>query len=102
MGCVSSAPDSPNADADTSTEQKGLVRKMTITVSANAATEDINISKIGTHYVIQGTKAVMDIHNCNIIGYLDDGNLFHDDESEYIKSVCTKFDLLFVPNSKSA
>lgn len=97
MGCVSSSPNSPNADSSAVGEEKGIVRKMTITLSANAAAEDINISKIGSHYVIQGTKAVVDIHDCTVIGYLDDGNVFHNDESEYVKSICKKMDLLFTP-----
>jgi hypothetical protein len=98
MGCVSSSPDSPHADSHNAVgEEKGIVRKMTITLSANAAAEDINIAKIGSHYVIQGTKAVVDIHDCTIIGYLDDGNVFHNDESEYVKSICKKMDLLFTP-----
>jgi len=95
MGCISSSPQTPT-DTD-STEPKGLVRKMTITVSTTAATDDINISKIGIYYVIQGTKAVMDIHNCHVIGYLDDNNIFHQDESDYVTSICKKFDIQFVP-----
>lgn len=98
MGCVSSSPDSLHVDSSHAVgEEKGIVRKMTITLSANAASEDINISKIGSHYVIQGTKAVVDIHDCTIIGYLDEGNVFHNDESEYVKSICKKMDLLFTP-----
>jgi hypothetical protein len=102
MGCVSSSPDSPlpHADSphsDSVADGKGLVRKFTITVSANAATEDINITKIGSHFVIQGTKAVVDIQQCNVIGYLDEGNVFHNDKSEYIVSICKKFDVEFVP-----
>ena len=96
MGCVSSAPETPAVEI---VIQKPVVNQHKINLDNKfpdtVATEHINISKIGSYHVIHGTKAVINVQQCHIIGYLDDSNTFHNDKSPYVETVCKKFDIEF-------
>ena len=55
---------------------------------------DIQIIKNGQNYVIRGTHVVIDIHTCNVIGYLEN-DIFHKECTLYVKEMCLKYDLNF-------
>jgi len=56
--------------------------------------EEIPLSKSGDHYTIFGTKVVVNIDTCKVIGYLKDG-IFQSDNNEYVQSVCKQFQIEF-------
>lgn len=93
MGCVSSAPPMDNTSA--SDAKPDLQRKITITMTS-PDNDDIVIVKHGQYYIIQGTKVVVDVMACRIIGYLDDQEVFHKEQNEYIKEMCTKYDMVYL------
>jgi len=50
--------------------------------------DEIQLIQEGLHYLIQGTRAVVDLDTCSIIGFLDDLNQFHAKRTDHIEEVC--------------
>ena len=71
-----------------------LKRKISLVLKAEKAEDDIEISKHGGHHIIHGTHAVIDIDTCEIIGYLEN-EAFVKECSDYVKSVCAKYNVSF-------
>ena len=57
--------------------------------------DDIELSRIGSHFVIKGTRVVVSIQDGSAIGFLDESNVLHKEESEEVKSACESYGLLF-------
>ena len=64
-------------------------------LSIKNAESDVAIVKSGAYYVVQGTHAVVDMDTLEIIGSLDQTGTFYNKQTDYVKSVCAKFDLPF-------
>jgi hypothetical protein len=101
MGCISSAPadSAPETNSivpgqNPSLAPSGIVRQVTITLTSDDK-DDIFIVKSGDHYLIQGSKAVVDIETCKIIGHLDENNVVRKEMNEHIKVICEKHDMEF-------
>ena len=110
MGCFSSAPieaPEPNVEASVEPEQKvhefsnvvvtsptGITRQVTITLSSDDK-DDILISKVGDHYVIQGTRIVVNMNKCTIVGYLDAEDKFHNKKIPHVETMCNNHDMDF-------
>ena len=114
MGCISSVPAAdpaipvdptiPVAPVDLAPETlsvipgqnapSGITRQVTITLTSDDK-DDIFIVKLGDHYLIQGSKAVIDIETCKIIGHLDENNIVRKEMNGHVKSVCEKHDMEF-------
>jgi hypothetical protein len=90
MGCISSSPPMTPSES-----KPGLNRQVTITLTS-PDNDDIVIVKHGEFYIIQGTKAVVDVMACRIIGYLDDQDVFHKEHTEYVKEMCTKYEMVYL------
>lgn len=102
MGCISSAPEmnlsdiAPSSNLASVVDPKtGLTRQVTIKLTS-PDNDDIVIVKHGSHYIIQGTKAVIDIMSCRIIGYLDEQDVFQKQETDYVKDMCKKYDMVYL------
>ena len=98
MGCISSAPSTDQAPSSftsvVTTSPTGIVRQVTITLSA-LEKDDILIAKHGAHYVITGTKFVVDMASCTIKGFLDEAEEFHAELTDEVKAACAKYDMSF-------
>ena len=96
MGCISSAPSTnPHEVKKPAAPVEGLARQITITLTS-PENDDIVIIRHGNYYIIQGTLVVVDVMSCRIIGYLDDQDVFHKEENEYIKTMCAKYDMNYL------
>lgn len=71
-----------------------LKRKISLILKADNAEDDIEISKHGEYHIIHGTRAVIDIATCEIIGYIEN-EVFIKECSDYVKSVCAKYNISF-------
>lgn len=72
-----------------------LKRKRSLVLkSDNKEDDDIEIAKHGEHYILHGTRAVMDINMCEVIGSIENG-VFVKECSDYIKSICDKYKIQF-------
>lgn len=99
MGCISSAPSTISDDPATftsvvTTSPSGFKRQVTITLTT-AEKDDVLVGKLGNYYVVQGTRAVLDMNKLSIIGYLNEAEELVKEESDVIKEICTKHDLAF-------
>ena len=104
MGCASSSPVIENEVKEdvkanefsnvVVTSPAGIVRQVTITLSSEDK-DDILISKCGEHYVIQGTKIVVNMNKCTIIGYLDVNDVFHNTKIPLVQTMCIQYDMDF-------
>jgi hypothetical protein len=75
----------------------GVKRQVSIqikSVSPKENEEDIQIVKHGDYYLIQHTRAMVDITTCHIIGELVD-EVPQLVQNEYVVSMCKKYDLEF-------
>ncbi len=57
--------------------------------------DDIELSRIGAHFVIKGTNVVVSIQDGSAVGYLDAARVLHKEESEEVKKACETYGLLF-------
>ena len=107
MGCISSFPNSSPDSVDPSAVtivSPPLTRKITIvsdtikaldSISNTVDEGDITLFKLGEYYVVLGTKIVVDISTCNVIGMLDDLDQLKYECTELVKAACVKYDLAF-------
>ena len=77
--------------------QKSIKRQVTITLKPVDVMdeEDIEIISRGAHYLIRGTKILIDITTCQIIGYLDDAEKAVFECNDYVRGMCEKYDMEF-------
>jgi hypothetical protein len=74
-----------------------LKRKISLVLKSGDSTnanDDIEVIKQGIHFLLNGTKVVMDISTCDVIGYLEKDELVKEC-NEYVKSICEKHNLQF-------
>ena len=74
-----------------------LKRKISLVLKTGDTTntnDDIEVIKHGEHYILNGTRAVMDIVTCEVIGYLEKEE-FIKECNDYVKSICEKHNLEF-------
>jgi hypothetical protein len=111
MGCISSSPSSSTEDAASDVTvlspltrkitivNDGITKKVTIKALDSKSTTvdegDIPLIKKGEYYVILGTKIVVDISTCNIVGILDDLDQLVHECTELVKAACVQYDLAF-------
>ena len=95
MGCISSYPQTNPTDINSTESKPGLNRQVTITLTS-PDNDDIVIVKHGQFYIIQNTKVVVDVMSCRIIGYLDDQDVFHKEQTDYVKEMCTKYEMVYL------
>lgn len=74
-----------------------LKRKISLVLKSEKTSEDdIEISKHGEHYVLSGTRVVMDIKNCEVLGHLEkETGKFVKECNEYVKEICEKYNIPF-------
>jgi hypothetical protein len=101
MGCISSSPSDSAPETNSVVPGQngpiaptGITRQVTITLTSDDK-DDIFIVKSGDHYLIQGSKAVVDIETCKIIGHIDENNVLCKEMNDHIKQVCEKHDMEF-------
>ena len=108
MGCISSAPKTDPSETNTNNP---LARKLTFVVSDGSVAPlkkkvtikhgapleegDISLIKNGENLVILGTKVVVDIRTCNVVGFLNDASELVRETSDEIVEVCKKYELVF-------
>lgn len=77
--------------------QKSIKRQVTITLKPVDVMdeEDIEIISRGAHYLIRGTKILIDITTCQIIGYLDEADKAVLECNDYVRGMCEKYEMEF-------
>lgn len=100
VGLVNTAVHGPRthgASVSSVSEPPPIKRKISLVLKSEKSSEDdIEISKHGEHYVLSGTRVVMDITNCEVLGYLDkETGKFVKECNEYVKAVCDKYNIPF-------
>jgi hypothetical protein len=77
--------------------QKSIKRQVTITLKPVDVLEeeDIEIISRGSNYLIRGTKILIDITTCQIIGYLDDAEKAVFECNDYVRGMCEKYEMEF-------
>jgi hypothetical protein len=100
VGLVNTAVHGPRthcASVLSVSEPPPLKRKISLVLkSENSSEDDIEISKHGDHYILRGTRVVMDITNCEVLGYLEkDTGKFIKECNDYVKAVCDKYNVHF-------
>jgi hypothetical protein len=77
--------------------QKSIKRQVTITLKPVDVMdeEDIEIISRGAHYLIRGTKVLIDITTCQIIGYLDEADKAVLECNDYVRGMCEKYEMEF-------
>jgi hypothetical protein len=57
--------------------------------------DDIELSRVGAHFVIKGTRVVLNMDDGNAIGYLDESNQLIRVNSDEVKKVCMQYRISF-------
>jgi hypothetical protein len=68
--------------------QLGKQVSIAIKCDQDDSEDDIELSRIGQHFVIKGTRVVMNMEDGNCIGYLDDCNQLVRVNSDEVKKAC--------------
>ena len=99
VGLTSTAVMGPRTHgAVVASEAPPLKRKRSLVLkSENKEDDDIEIAKHGEHYILHGTRAVMDINTCEVIGSIENGVCVKEC-SDYVKSICDKYKIQFKEN----
>lgn len=103
MGCISSSPQSDYAPDQVlkrtitlTNVTSGLQKKISLRSSSaldHAMSEELLLSKHGVHYTILNTMAVIDVDTCELIGYLDDSHVLHNEANDHVKDIAAKYKL---------
>ena len=96
VGLVTTAVHGPRTHG-ASVADPPIKRKISLVLKSEKSSEDdIEISKSGDYYVISGTRVVMDIKNCEVLGHLEkETGKFLKECNEYVKEVCEKYNVPF-------
>ena len=97
MGCMASVPSEPTDKlrrvVTLTTTTNGLVKQLSLRTNALTSEDELLLSKTGVHYTILGTRAVIDIDTCDLIGFLKLNDEMVKESNEHVKQVSEKYKL---------